>query len=385
MIEYDQKQQGIQALRFQQAGIYGFIIEPFVVEKIIDWKKVVDEIIDNPGVVMIIGDINMGKTTLAKQLINAGVEAGLSTAVVDADTGQSEIGPPGAISMAIAEHPVDSLKELRPRRMYFTGSTTPVGNLLPTVVGVKRMTDEAISRGSQLIAIDTSGLVKGTIGRNLKLYKIEAVSPAHIIGIVKSRELDPIISVLAKIKKYKVHRLSVSPDARTKQREFRIAWRQAQFHEYFRNADRHLIRLDNIVCWGTFFTTGRPVKWQHFSILERILNTKVLHAEVVDNGMYIVADCKPKMAGIEALMNKYGTRDFTVVCGKDFTNVLVGLADANANIIGLGIIEAIDFKQRHIAVITPASTVTPVRIIQFGQMRVRPDGVELGKIKSGEI
>lgn len=334
---------------------------------------------------MIIGDIDMGKTTLTKQLINAGVEAGLPTATVDADTGQSEIGPPGAISMATVERPINSLKELRPRRMYFTGSTSPVGNLLPTVVGVKRMTDEAIERGSKLVIIDTSGLVKGPIGRNLKLYKIDAVSPAHIIGIAKSRELDPILSVLAKIEKFKVHRLSVSPDVRTKQKEFRTARRQAQFHEYFRSADRHLIRLDDIVCWGTYFTTGKPVKWQHSRVLERALNTKALHAEVVDNGMYIVADCKPKMAGIEALMNQYGTRNFTVVCGKDFTNVLVGLADANANIIDLGIIEAIDFKQRQIAVITPASTVTPVRVVQFGYMRVRPDGVELGKIKPGEI
>lgn len=364
-----------------QAGILPPPDEPIVVESTVDRQNIIDGIVKSLGVVVIIGDTDTGKTTLAKQIINTGVEASLSTAIVDADTGQSEIGPPGAISMATIDHLTESFKTLRPRRMYFTGSTSHVGHMLPAVIGTRRMVDEAITRGARLVVVDTSGLVKGSIGRDLKLYKIELVSPLHIIGLAKSRELDPILSILSRIEKYKVYKLPVPPEVRTKQKEFRAARRQAQFHEYFQNADRHFLRLDDIVCSGTYFTTGRPVKWQHFRVLEKELKVKVLHAEVVDRGMYIVADCKPKMGGVEALMNRYGTRDFTVACGSDFSNVLVGLADANNNIIDLGIIEAIDFKQRHIAVITPTTTVTPVRIVQFGHMRVRPNGVELGKIK----
>ncbi|MEN6371779.1 MAG: Clp1/GlmU family protein [Armatimonadota bacterium] len=350
-------------------------------ESNLDRQNIIDGIVEHPGVIVIIGDTDTGKTTLARQLIERGVEAGLSTAIVDADTGQSEIGPPGAISMATIDRLPESFKALRPRRMYFTGSTTPVGHMLPTVVGTGRMVDEAAARSADLIVVDTSGLVKGSIGRDLKLYKIDLISPLYIVGLAKSRELDPILSVLSRIDKYNVYKLPVSSEVRTKQKEFRTARRQAQFHEYFQNSNRHFIRLDDIVCANTYFTMGRPVKWQHFRILEKDLKARVLHAEVVDKGMYIVADRRPAASGVEALMKRYGTRDFTVVCGSDFTNLLVGLADANNNIINLGIIEAIDFKQRHIAVITPATTVTPVRIVQFGYMQVRPDGVELGKIK----
>jgi polynucleotide 5'-hydroxyl-kinase GRC3/NOL9 len=247
------------------------------------------------------------------------------------------------------------------------------------------MADEAVAKGSKLVVVDTSGLVKGAIGRNLKLQKAELLGPSHVVGIQEKRELDPILTSLSKIEQHTLHRLQVSSEARSKPREFRMARRRTQFYDYFRNADRHIIRLEDIVCWGTFFTTGRMVKWQHHRVLERALRARVLHAEVVDSGMYIVADCRPDMAGVAGLMAKYNSREFTVVCGTDFSNVLVGLSDSNGIIVGLGIIEAIDFKQRHMSIITPAKSIAPVRVVRFGSMRIRPDGTELGRIKPGEI
>lgn len=354
-------------------------------EAISDWESTVRRIVERPGVTVVIGGPDSGKTTFSRQLVNAGVQAGVPTAIVDADPGQSEVGPPAAIGMASVDEPVESLRSLHARRMYFVGSTTPAGHLLPTVVGVKRMTDEALARGARLVVVDTSGLVRGIMGRRLKLYKIDLLSPAHVVGIQKEREIDHILSVLAKVERLALHCLAVSPEAKAKPRDYRTVRRRSQFYDYFEAAERHILRLEDIVCWGSFFTTGRPVKWQHYRVLERTLRARVLHAEVVGGGMYIVADCRPQMAGVEALMERYGSRDFSVVCGADFTNVLVGLADANGNTIDLGIIEAVDFQQKHVAVITPAKTISPVRIVQIGSMRVRPDGTELGRIKPGEI
>lgn len=350
-----------------------------------EWTSVIQSIVERPGITVVIGGIDTGKTTFVRELVNAGVAAGVPTAIVDADLGQSEVGPPATISMALVEHPVESLRELRPRRMYFVGTTTPAGQLLAAVAGVKRMADEAVARGAKLVVVDTSGLVTGILGRRLKLHKIELLGPEHIVAIRRKRELDHILAVLRKIECHTLHELQISPEARSKPKEFRAARRRTQFYDYFKGADRHIIRLDDVVCSGTFFTTGRVIRWQHHRVLERTLKTRVLHAEIVGDGMYIVAECRPHMAGLEALRNKYGARDFTIVCGTDFTNVLVGLADDNDNTIDLGIIEAIDFRQRHMAVITPASTVTPVRIVQFGSIRIKQDGNELGSVKPGEI
>lgn len=350
-----------------------------------EWENAITAITERPGVTLIVGQVDTGKTTFVTQLVKAGVAAGIPTAIVDADTGQSEVGPPTTIGMATVDVPFESLRQLRARRMYFVGSTTPASHLLPTVVGTKKMTDEALARGAKLVVVDTSGLVRGILGRRLKLHKIELVSPIHVVAIQKKREVEHILAAISAIERLTVHRLRVSPEVSIKSREFRTARRRTQFYDYFRGSDRHILRLDDVVCWNTFFTTGRPIGWQHYRVLERTLKAKVLHSEVVGDGMYIVVECRPDMAGIEALVKRYGSREFTIVCGTDFTNVLVGLADANASIIDLGIIEAIDFRQRHMSVITPAKTITPVRIVQFGSMRIRQDGTELGTIKPGEI
>ncbi len=348
-------------------------------------QSIIEAVLGAPGVAVIIGDTDTGKSTLARELANAAVSAGVSTAVVDADLGQSELGPPATISMAFLGEPVESLRTVKPRRMYFVGSTSPVEHMLPTVIGVKRMVDIAIARGSQIVIADTSGLVRDRIGRTLKLHKIDILRPKHIIGLQKASELDHILSVVSRIDDYAVHTIKVSEEVGVKQPTYRTSRRESRFFEYFKDADRQFIRLDDIVCWGSYFTTGRLVRWQHFRVLERILETKVLHAEVVAGRMYIVVECRPGMAGVEALRKHYGARQFSLVCGRDFTNVLVGLADAHGNTLGLGLIEALDFKQRRISVLTPMKTVTPVRIVQLGVMRVRPDGVEEERIRPGEI
>jgi polynucleotide 5'-hydroxyl-kinase GRC3/NOL9 len=350
-----------------------------------EWNSTIEEIVKDPGVAIVIGDTDTGKTTFVLELINSAVRAGVATAIVDADVGQGEVGPPAVVSMAMVEGPVERLRDLNPRRMHFVGSTTPYAHMLPLVVGTKKMTEEALARGAKLVVVDTTGLVQGAAGGRLKLHKIELLQPKHVVGISKKREIEHITNGISKIDAIKLHRLQSSPEVKDKSRELRTARRQKRFFDYFHGAERHIIRIDDIVCWNTFFTTGRSVKWQHYRVLERTLHAKILHAEVAGNGMYIVVHCEPNMAGVEALRNRYGTREFTVVCGTDFSNLLVGLADAHGNTIALGIVEAVDFKQRHIALLTPISTISPVRIIQFGSLRVRADGTELGTVKPGAI
>src|SRR5918999_822328 len=51
------------------------------------------------AVTMVIGEGDTGKTTLVTALANALVERGFRVAVLDADLGQSEIGPPTTIGL----------------------------------------------------------------------------------------------------------------------------------------------------------------------------------------------------------------------------------------------------------------------------------------------
>ncbi|MGB9618976.1 MAG: Clp1/GlmU family protein, partial [Armatimonadota bacterium] len=83
-----------------------------------EWQPAIAEIVASPGVAMVIGGVDAGKTNFCVQLANAGVEAGLPTAVVDADVGQSEIGAPGTIGMGLVENCIETLSEIPAKRIY---------------------------------------------------------------------------------------------------------------------------------------------------------------------------------------------------------------------------------------------------------------------------
>ena len=84
-----------------------------------EWQNLISEIIASPGVVMVVGGVDVGKTNFCLQLAWAGHDAGIPTAVVDSDIGQSEIGAPGTIGMSIVDKPIESLSDLETQAPLF--------------------------------------------------------------------------------------------------------------------------------------------------------------------------------------------------------------------------------------------------------------------------
>lgn len=335
--------------------------------------------------VVVVGNTDTGKTTFCMELVNAAAALGLKSALVDADIGQSDIGPPGTIGLALPTEPVERLSDLHIRRMYFAGATSPVGNMLPSVVGAKKMADEAREHGASLIVVDTTGLVRGIIARKLKTLKIDLLAPQHIVAIQRDREIEPLITAFSKVEKNVIHTLSVPPLVRQKSLELRAARRRLRYAKHFEGAESHVIRLDDVGCWGTWLNTGTPLPWQRVRFLERVLKTRVLHAESVGRGFYIVVDRAPEPPEAALIEEQLGTREISIVPGSTFTNAYIGLADSRANTMDVGIVQAIEFRQRYVSIITKLKSIAPVRIIQFGLMRVKPDGTELAKLRPGEI
>ena len=63
------------------------------------WEKLASRIVKPQQVVLVIGSTDVGKTTFCRFLADAAIGQGLKTAFVDADVGQSQIGPPTTIGM----------------------------------------------------------------------------------------------------------------------------------------------------------------------------------------------------------------------------------------------------------------------------------------------
>lgn len=350
-----------------------------------EWEATIQEIVSAPGVAMIIGGVDTGKTTFCAQLANAGVEAGVPTAVVDADVGQSEIGAPGTIGMGLVDKPIEALSDVPAKRLYFVGATSPAGHTLECSVGAKKMVDAALAQGARLVILDTTGLIDGALGRKLKTYKTDLVRPSYLVGIQKKREVEHLLVPFAKVSPVHVRRVSSSELVRRKPVEYRTARRQLNYYKSFHDALGHIIRLDEVSLWNTWFGTGRPMKWQYTKFVEDALKCRVLHAEVTGAGLFIVSERACLAKGRAALEEQFKTSSITVVTAEHFQNLLVGLADENGNTLSVGLIQAIDFKQRFMFVLSHLKTVSPVRVVQLGAVQVTREGKELGTLKLGEL
>src|SRR5205807_5836674 len=102
----------------------------------LDWNAALARSAAITGTVALIGPPDSGKSTFALALANRVAEAGRAAAVIDADVGQSEIGPPGAIGMARIDRAVGALSDLRVRGLAFVGDISPFGHIWPITLGV---------------------------------------------------------------------------------------------------------------------------------------------------------------------------------------------------------------------------------------------------------
>jgi polynucleotide 5'-hydroxyl-kinase GRC3/NOL9 len=178
--------------------------------------------------VLVIGAVDRGKSTYCRFLSQHLLAAGVRVAIVDADVGQKDIGPPAAITLGYPT-PAQPLTTILPAAWYFVGAVSPVGHLLPMVVGTRQLVDAA---QAACVIINTTGLVHG-VGRILKSYTIEAIQPHVIIAIEQGAELQPLLTAY---RNYRILRLRPSPQAMIKTPEQRRAARERAFQGYFHTA-----------------------------------------------------------------------------------------------------------------------------------------------------
>jgi len=197
------------------------------------------------GSVMVIGASDTGKSTLARYLFQELCRAGRHAAYLDGDVGQSTLGLPTTMTVALSSGPGDERFPPRgPRATFFTGSTTPRGHMLPVVVGAYRLEQKALALGADVVVVDTTGLVEPAEGgRALKQWKIELLAPSVVIGLQWRQELEPILWPLRREARLQVVEWRVSPHVVERSREARIARRRAQLAEHFRLARPCVVSL----------------------------------------------------------------------------------------------------------------------------------------------
>jgi polynucleotide 5'-hydroxyl-kinase GRC3/NOL9 len=198
-------------------------------------QAVVERVAQASGVVMVVGGLDTGKTTLGRAIAASGLRNGRSVAYLDADLGQKAVGPPTAVGLRMIMSPADLEPEALSRAdaMAFVGTISPQGQLLPLVVGAARLLERAFENGADLVVVDTSGLVSGVYGQILKYHKVELLRPDVVIGLQRGAELDPLLGIVNRFFATDVVALPVHPDVHPTSVEERAAFRERAMRSYF--------------------------------------------------------------------------------------------------------------------------------------------------------
>jgi polynucleotide 5'-hydroxyl-kinase GRC3/NOL9 len=349
-----------------------------------EWEQALQTLAAQKARVMVLGARDVGKTTFAALLANRQLAHGIRTAIVDADVGQSEIGPPTTIGMGLVEVPVPTLHAVVPRGIYFVGSNTPRGRMLETVNGVRAMVAKAQEAGAESVIVDTTGFVTGAAARRLKCAKVEAVRPQFVVAIQRKDELEHILRPMER-RNLRLIRLPVPETVMVKSPEMRQQRRVMRFFRYFQDARLHTFALSDIACEGTWFNTGTSLEWNEIHFLQETLRSRVFWAERTTEHLFVITDKVVDERALVIVEETFRVAHVTTAGVHRFVKLLLGLLNAEGDCLAIGILERIDFVNRTITVRTPLRDASGVAILRFGGLNVRPDGKEIGVVKPGEI
>jgi len=315
-------------------------------------------------VLFVIGETDTGKTSFTTFLADALLARGLSVGVVDADLGQSDIGPPTTVGLGRLRPPVERLADAEVVGLYFVGSTSPQGHLLPTVLGTRLMAQRALRLGFDRVIVDTSGLVQGELGRLLKQHKIDLVDPDVVLCLQRNGECEHILRPYETGGRPAVVRLASSGATRRRSQEERRQHRERSLQAYFADARPIALDLTRVVLRQPALYVGQPLPARQVEDLAAVLDDMVLWAERRGSELVLVTPDPLKEPQVRQVQKRHEDVGLTNYSLDDFQGVLAGLDDANRETLGLGVVRSIDFVKQTLVVETPVreGAITAVRL-----------------------
>ncbi len=284
-----------------------------------EWYALLEVIKQEKGIAILLGATDTGKSTLAKFLISNLCQQGLKVALVDADIGQSFLGPPTTIGFSVFKSDPAWQLILSPPEIFFVGSVTPEGHFSVHLKGVKRMADKAASYGVDVTLVDTTGFVLGEGGKELKRRKIDLLSPRYILALQKSDELEPILDRYKESVSPRIIRLPLSERVKQRSMDERRTYRTDKFQAYFKQ-----------------------------SVIQELAIEKFnIEGEVLDpNGEVLPLDWALKINGL-----------------------LIALKDSSDETLALGLVRNSVAEKKIVRVFTPLREIEKATVIQLSSFR----------------
>lgn len=179
-------------------------------------------------IVMMVGDTDTGKSTLAIYLANMAIKRGLVPIVIDGDIGQGDLAPPTAIGAAVLSKQVVDLRDVNTSLFEFVGSISPIGFEGLIAIKLRSILDK-ISPLADICIVNTDGYVRNG-GIQYKAMVAEELQPDIVICLGENL----LLLDRSKIRSSQILRASPSSQA-YKSRFERLSRRLDQFLRYVGN------------------------------------------------------------------------------------------------------------------------------------------------------
>jgi len=158
----------------------------------LSWREAGSALVElGEGVAVVVGGADTGKTTLCTFLSNYLLAENRKVAVVDADIGQTDLGPPTTMAAGEVKARVTSLSQIMPSERLFIGLTSPGRAKDKVIRSTKRLVGYHTTPG-KIALVNTDGWVSGNEAVLYKLQMIDELQPDITLGIGGS-DLSPIL------------------------------------------------------------------------------------------------------------------------------------------------------------------------------------------------
>ncbi len=345
------------------------------------WRKATNEILAQPKpyTVLTIGGVDCGKTTFCTFLANHALRLGYRTVIIDADLGQTDIGPPTTIGFSLVQDPVYDLFYLKAQNIFFTGITNPSTVTDRIIEGLYLFKQQAEKNKAQVTIINTDGWIQGEGAKEFKISLVKVILPQATVGIQQGNELEHIF-MPAEDDGFKVYRLNYSPAVKIKDREARKELREQGYKKFLRKNILRNLPMNWIQLEYTPLGNGASLNIEKLKELEEIIGRRVVYCEETSNELFIVLEEDQISNEVTVKLKERLKKRFYIVTDGDERGLLVGLLDQHHQFLGLGVIFKVEYKKQNLKIFT--SCKDKISIVQFGQMKINKNGKELGVIKS---
>jgi polynucleotide 5'-hydroxyl-kinase GRC3/NOL9 len=336
-------------------GPEAFISGPEPGEVYDEWVSRAEEIISKaPKLILVLGGVDDGKSTLSTLLLNKALDRGLKPAIIDADVGQADIGPPGFISMSYPSEKIIWLRELKPHYMRFIGDIKPQNFRSKIIFKIRELVVKALSDNRSPVIIDTDGWIGDVIAVAYKSLMIEELMPDEILVIG-----DDNCRIFKRYDRIDVNTTCLKTPVirRTRSREDRRILRADRYREFLAEAKIIKIPMDNVIITGHPVFTGEEVDAH---VASELSSASIVYASRVKDTLYLVVS-GGRVTNFDDLKRVFNIEKIRYYAKGFETNTYIGLTTRDGNDYP-GLLLSIDYATRTINIKTLYTDIKPIMI-----------------------